>query len=212
MMGMTDLSYWLSWWSFYSLQSTVISFIGWICLCINVMSGGSGYILLYMWLFGMSIFGQIVFYQALFSRAKYSGLVSCIVFFMLEFVNTPIATTGSVGLKAFLSLIPQVTAQQMAVIWSDFETQQVGITKDNCFTQINNYSFGEGLWLYVAGLIFWLAIGFYLEAVLPKEYGTKKHPCFMFFPSTYKGCCKKRVDDEEDEEDRERRSTLLKNN
>lgn len=106
MMGMTDLSYWLSWWSFYSLQSTVVSFIGWICLCINVMSGGSGYILLYMWLFGMSIFGQIVFYQALFSRAKYSGLVSCIIFFMLEFVNTPIATSGSVGAKAFLSLIP----------------------------------------------------------------------------------------------------------
>ncbi len=51
-----------------------------------------------------------------------------------------------------------------------------------------------------------------MEAVLPKEYGTRKHPCFMFFPSSYKGCCKKTVVNDEDDEERERRSSLLKNN
>lgn len=112
MMGMTDSSYWISWFAFYTLQSTIVTLVGWGCLCINVIpNGGKGYILLYMWLFGVSIFGQIILYQALFSRAKYAGLVSVLIFFMLIFVNLPIATAGSFGLKAFLSFIPQVTAQ-----------------------------------------------------------------------------------------------------
>lgn len=107
MMGMTDLPYWLSWFAFYSIQSTFVCLIGWGCLCINVLdNGGSGYIFLYMWLFGEAVFGQVVFYQALFSRAKYSGLVSILLFFMLEFVNLPIASEGSAGLKGFLSIIP----------------------------------------------------------------------------------------------------------
>lgn len=63
MMGMSDLSYWLSWFAFYTLQTTIIAFIGWICLCINVIKdGGAGYIFVYMWLFGISVFGQVVFF------------------------------------------------------------------------------------------------------------------------------------------------------
>jgi ATP-binding cassette subfamily A (ABC1) protein 3 len=63
--------------------------------------------------------------------------------------------------------------------------------------------------MLIVGLIFWTLLGFYCEAVLPKEYGSKRHPCFMFFPSTYKGCCGGNVDDDMTEEERERRSTLL---
>jgi hypothetical protein len=51
-----------------------------------------------------------------------------------------------------------------------------------------------------------------MDAVLPKEYGTRKHPCFMFFPSSYKGCCSKPGDDDEDNEAREQRSSLLNSN
>ena len=63
--------------------------------------------------------------------------------------------------------------------------------------------------MYVVALIIWLLIGFYADAVLPKEYGSKRHPCFMFFPSTYKGCCGGKVEDDMTDEERERRSTLL---
>jgi len=40
---------------------------------------------------------------------------------MLQFVNLPLANTTSAGAKAICSLIPQVGASQMAVIWADFE-------------------------------------------------------------------------------------------
>lgn len=63
MMGMSDLSYWMSWFTFYSIQSTLIAILAWAFLCINVIkNGSSGYVFLYIWLFGESIIGQIVFY------------------------------------------------------------------------------------------------------------------------------------------------------
>lgn len=57
MMGMTDLSYWLSWFSFYMIQNSIISILAWGALSINVINGGAVYIFLYIWLFGFSIFG-----------------------------------------------------------------------------------------------------------------------------------------------------------
>jgi hypothetical protein len=119
---------------------------------------------------------------------------------MLIFVNLPIASAGSSGLKAFLSIIPQVTAQQMAAIWGAFDQSQIAINSTTAKEIINNYSFREGLIFLPVGLLVWALMGFYLDAVLPKEYGTKRHPCFMFFPSTYMGCCKKGADVQEDDE------------
>jgi len=58
------------------------------------------------------------------------------------------------------------------------------------------------------GLLFWGLLGFYFDAVLPKEYGSKRHPCFMFLPSTYSGCFKR--PDANQLADEERRSTLLR--
>lgn len=58
MMGLNDFPYWLSWFAFYSIQSSIIALVGWLCLCINVIpDGGKGYIFLYLWLFGESVFG-----------------------------------------------------------------------------------------------------------------------------------------------------------
>lgn len=97
----------------------------------------------------------------------------------------------------------------MAVIWSDFETSQIGINSTTARQVVAGYTFMEGLWMMIAGLIFWSLIGFYLDAVLPKQFGTRRHPCFMFFPSTYTGCCKK-GGAQIDEDEQERRSTLLR--
>jgi hypothetical protein len=73
-------------------------------------------------------------------------------------------------------------------------------------TEYDNYVFNSGLGMFVAGLFFFLIIGIYLDAVLPHEFGTRRHPCYFFFPSTYAGCCKKRTTQEEDDAEKIRRS------
>jgi len=62
MMGLSDSSYWLSWFSYYFIIVTVISL-----LCLIVTSGNvwvhssKGIIFLFLWLYGLSLFGLSLF-------------------------------------------------------------------------------------------------------------------------------------------------------
>jgi hypothetical protein len=52
-MGMNDLSYWLSWFVFYTFNSTMVAFCAWGVLCINVVGEGQyGYTFLWFWVYG----------------------------------------------------------------------------------------------------------------------------------------------------------------
>jgi hypothetical protein len=113
MMGMTDLPYWMSWFVYYTLLSTVISIIAWATLCINVIRySNPWWILLFFWLYGQATFGQIIIMQSLFSRSKFSGLVSCIVYFGFILVYIPVKPNNVSFLTKFLTaLIPQVASE-----------------------------------------------------------------------------------------------------
>ena len=61
----------------------------------------------------------------------------------------------------------------------------LGLNSSNVGVQYQKMTFNQCLWMFLVGGIGWVLLGLYLEAVLPKEYGKKRHPCFMFMPSTY---------------------------
>ena len=91
MMGMTDLPYWLSWFVYYTILNTIFSLIAWGVLCINVIGfSNPWWVFLWIWLYGESIFGEIIFMQSLFSKAKFSGLISSVVYFTLVLANIPV--------------------------------------------------------------------------------------------------------------------------
>ena len=193
MMGMTDLPYWLSWLTYYTIQNTIISFIAWGVLCINVIVYSSkGYIFLYFWLFGEAIFGQIVLLQALFQKSKYAGITSTIVYFGFVFFNFPVqSATASPTSKYIASIVPQVANFQMGVVFAGYEGTGVGLTSTTAHEAFDNYKFSAGLWMLFFGFVFFSLIGLYLDSVLPSEFGTKSHPCFCFKRSSYDSCCKK---------------------
>ena len=116
-------------------------------------------------------------------------------------------------LKGILTIVPQVNIFEMGVNFADYETSTQGINRVTAKQFDYKFSFQEGLWLFVVGFFVFLALGLYLEAVLPRQYGTRKHPCFMFKPSTYScRCCKRKDASVDDEELSERcNSYLLKN-
>jgi hypothetical protein len=57
-MGMTDMPYWLSWFVFYTCVNTVVTFLAWCILLINVINYSNPfYLLLFFWLYGEAVFG-----------------------------------------------------------------------------------------------------------------------------------------------------------
>ena len=88
MMGLKDSSYWLSWFTYYTLVVTVISILCTIILSFNVVKySNNGVVFLYFWVYGMSLFGFIVFLQSLFSNAKIGAISSTLLYYGSSFVD-----------------------------------------------------------------------------------------------------------------------------
>ena len=51
MMGMRDSAYWLSWYAYYTMVSTLIVFLAWLVLLVNCMSNSNPFIILVMFIF-----------------------------------------------------------------------------------------------------------------------------------------------------------------
>lgn len=108
MMGMSDTSYWLSWFVFYTVQSTILITIAWAMLCINCLKNSNvAYVWLFFWLFALAIFGQILCFQSLFSASKFSGIVAAVIYFMFFLFYFPVASPdASHELKMIMGIIP----------------------------------------------------------------------------------------------------------
>jgi hypothetical protein len=109
-MGMTDLAYWLSWWSFFSLQVTMVTILGLIILKAQVFPNSDGFLLfLFFWIYGMSLFGFVVFIQAFFNKSKSASIFGSMIYFGTSFLNNVVADT-SIGndAKVMASFFPTV--------------------------------------------------------------------------------------------------------
>ncbi len=53
MMGMTDFSYWLSWFTYYSIVNLLVSTLSWLVLNFAVFKNSSGFLVwVILWMFG----------------------------------------------------------------------------------------------------------------------------------------------------------------
>lgn len=69
---------------------------------------------------------------------------------------------------------------QTITVLTKFESSQVGSKIDNIFAEYNNFTVGHGLLMMLLNC-FWITIlGLYMDQVMPKNFGQRRHPCFMF--------------------------------
>lgn len=88
MMGMSDMPYWLSWFSYYTILNTVTALLATITLSVNLFENSNmNYVFLMIWLFGEAVFGEIVLIQSLLTKSKYAGIIAAVIYFALSFVN-----------------------------------------------------------------------------------------------------------------------------
>ena len=84
MMGMTDISYWLSWFTYYSFVNLLVSTLSWLILNFAVFKHTNGFLVwILLWLFGQSLFSLILLAQSLFSRARQAAYVTTSLYFGL---------------------------------------------------------------------------------------------------------------------------------
>ena len=189
MMGLKDLPYWASWLTYYSLTNTVLTFLVWIILYLKVVSKSDGWILfLLVWLYGQSLFGIILITQSIFTRARAAAIVTALVYFgsgtFQYFVSDPDTRFRD---RFWASLSPTVAMVQTTAVLGQFETSQVGSKTGNIWAEYNNFTVAHGLIVLTIDCVWLTLFGLYLEQVMPKTFGRRRHPCFFLMPSFW-GC------------------------
>ena len=189
MMGMGSLAYWLSWYFYYTIISTVIVLLAWGVLMINCIVYSSPFLVFFfLFLYAQSVLGQIVLLQSLFERSKFSGIIGSLIYFGCSLIGIPVQTPDSTELyKTMLSIFPQVAMQQTCFVMGNLEGAGVGINSENMHQTIHNFTFARGLIMLAASFFLFSLVGAYLTAVLPRSVGERRSACFCFTM-----CCKKR--------------------
>jgi len=82
MMGLSDFSYWASWYSYYTIVNSIISLSSWAIFFFGVDTKSSGFIIfLTIWLYGQSLFGIILIAQSLFNKARAAAITTTLIYF-----------------------------------------------------------------------------------------------------------------------------------
>jgi ATP-binding cassette subfamily A (ABC1) protein 3 len=91
MMGLSDFSYWLSWFVYYFIIVLIISIASTIILSANVFKySNKGIIFLYFFIYGLSLFGLCILIQAFFSRARVAAITGTLIYFGTSFINSAV--------------------------------------------------------------------------------------------------------------------------
>lgn len=213
MMGMRDLSYWLSWYCYYTCVTTAIVLLAWLVLIINVIDNSNSFLVfLYFLFYAQAVFSQIMFLSSLFNASKYAGIVGTLIYYGFFLLSIPVQSdSASVGETTLFSIFPQVAMAKLTVVFGKLECSGVGLNFDNMSEQIGNYTYLTGMTMLFFDFFAFMLLSIYLDAVLPKTFGEKKKCCFCW---TMCSCCKKKEIEPEQEfgaQELQRRSTLQNN-
>lgn len=185
MMGLTDTVYNLHWFIVTFVQMTLVSIL------ITLVTGSSVfeysnkiYVFFYFEIFGLTIMTMCFLLATLFSRSKTAALLGPVIFFATFFpyyaVNDP---QFSMSAKSATCLLAPACFALGAEVFAQYEGGMVGIQTSNINQQANNFTYTACVGMMIFDVFLYGFLAWYMDKVIPSEYGTPLPFYFVFLPS-----------------------------
>ena len=184
-MGLSEGTYFMSYFLQYLVISIVVSLINTIILKLIFTKIPFYFLYIMLFLWAMNIFALAFCFQSFIESTKYALILSLLLYFIMYFLSMAcIKETAAKSVKIGLSFFPPVALEVGIVMLGRFECH-FRKYHPKYFTKIyTNYSlFLMFLMLFIDFFIY-LFIGYYLQNVLPHDYGIRK-PFYFLFTSEY---------------------------
>lgn len=182
-MGIQESSYWLSWFLFYFIGMTVVTFAQACLLTFGLFKYSElGPVFAVLWLYGLALFGYIVFVSAFFSKPTLASIVGSLVFFASSFIDAVIEDPFlDEHLKLIASIMPSVAIQRCFIGVSELERTRRGLTSATIMEPVLNIRISYYLVMMAFFFVFFTAVGIYFTQVLPHAAGGfREHVCYCF--------------------------------
>eukprot|EP00002_Diphylleia_rotans_P024252 TRINITY_DN477_c0_g2_i1.p1 TRINITY_DN477_c0_g2~~TRINITY_DN477_c0_g2_i1.p1 ORF type:complete len:1671 (+),score=364.81 TRINITY_DN477_c0_g2_i1:51-5063(+) len=181
MMGLKGWVFNASWFLTYLIIFFISSFLIFLLLGPTIFQHCDQALVFWViFLFSMSVLMFCFMLSTLFNKAKVSATVAPLLFLIAAMPPNAFDSEGQAGAKALTSIFLSPTAFTFALNeFVKFESAEKGVTFDNMYD--GDFSFGAALWCIIASIIIYSILTWYLEKVVPREYGTNLP---WFFPFT----------------------------
>ncbi|XP_050668382.1 cholesterol transporter ABCA5-like [Leptidea sinapis] len=195
-MGLKDSVYWGSWFLIYAVFVTLLSVVSTVLLFTLKVFQHSSYILIFllMLLFGFTIITFAFMLTPFFDKARTAGILGSFAVNLMSglyFIQVFVSNADSLAFW-FLSLISSscyALAMDKALV---LDMAGVGVTWDNLWSG-PGVPFGGSLIMMAIDTVIYALAAYWLDAVVPSEYGIKQKPWFCLLPSFWCGSRRGRV-------------------
>jgi ATP-binding cassette subfamily A (ABC1) protein 3 len=158
-------------------------------------------VLLLFVLFALAVLAYTCAISSFFSNARVAAILGPLSLFLstqIIFIfldrQTGVLEEGMAGAKTIASLLPAMGFYLGVSRLSLYEGAEQAVTMQNLFE--GEFSYGSSLVLLAFDIVLWSALAWYLDQVVPSEYGLQKPWYFCCLPSHWCGSSTSGVGDE----------------
>ena len=143
-------------------------------------------------LFSLNVFSLAYFCQSFINKAKESLILSMLIYFVMFFLSMLVINDdASYNMKIGLSIFPPVTIYLGIILLGKFESHFRQFYLKDVLYIFTNYSVLIMFIMLIFDLLFYLFLGYYLQNILPHDFGVRK-PWYFICTKSFWGCKKKR--------------------
>ncbi|KAI4494625.1 hypothetical protein M0804_000826 [Polistes exclamans] len=177
-MGLKDSVFWISWFIIYSIFVLLLSAVAVILLFTLQMFQHTHFlpIFLLVVLYSFSVIMFAFMITPFFDKSRTAGVLgnfAVTILSLMYFIQVFVDDSSSISF--WLALVLDLLGE--------------GVNFDNLWSG-PGMPFGGSLIMMTLDIFLYASIAYYLDSVIPSEYGTKRHPWFCFTPGFW---CQRKV-------------------
>ena len=174
-MGLEEGTYFLSYFIQYFIISLIVSIINTVLLCYIFTKIPFYFLFLILFLWTMDVFAMIYFFQSFIDKTRVALILSLLIYFASYFLSMVCMNEGAAkALKIVMSILPPVCVELGIVLLGKFESHFIKFHARDYTKTYTNYSIFIMNLMQFIDFFLYLFLGYYLQNVLPHEFGIKK--------------------------------------
>jgi len=189
-MGLKPFAHWTAWMTTSLATFGLISILVSYTLSNNVLTySNPAYLFWWIFFFSTATVGFCFALAALFSKAKLASIIGPMALFatlLPRFIFFGYNRYEASTAKKWASLLPATAFSFGADIVADYEYGEIGVQEWN--SAEGDYSFNTSVGFLVFDTFLYIFLGWYLDLVIPREYGSARPFWFIISPSFWCSC------------------------
>ena len=184
-MGLKEGEYFLSYFIQYLIISIFVSFINSLLLKVVFNHIPLHFLFEFILLWSLDVFALIYFFQSFIDKTRIAIVLSLVIYFIMYCISLAcMFEKTSMKLKIILSLFPAVSLNTGILLLSKFEYHFRNFNNRDFLVDHYNYSIGIMFLMFGIDFFLYLFLGYYLNNVLPHDFGIRK-PWYFLCSSDY---------------------------